>query len=167
MTDPQLPAEHAGHAIRWESWQERAVCGRIPVPTECRLCGQTSPQHRTLGRVDGSVRASAERCTLCGGVRAFWRDDPAPGETRGKRVPLCIGHLHMIVSEDPTVYGPCEDCGTPYKELVFHCAGCLRRLGSGEQCTTPRCQEQAAAFAVKLRAAYPEAFTDDPKENRP
>jgi len=99
MTDPHLPAEHAGQTIRWEPWQERAVCGRIPVPTECRLCGQTSPQHRTLGRVDGSVRASAERCTLCGGVRAYWRDDPAPGEARGR----------VVLMGRAPVQGPCDE----------------------------------------------------------
>ncbi len=165
MIDPQLPAEHAGHAIRWEPWQELAVCGRAPVPTECRLCGQASPHHRTLGRVDGAARASAERCTICGGVRAFWRDDPAPNESRGKLVPLCAGHLHRVVSEDPDAYGPCEDCNAPYKEPMFHCAGCLRRLSSGQECTTPRCQEQAAVLTAELRAAYPEAFTADPEES--
>ncbi|MEZ0090006.1 hypothetical protein [Streptacidiphilus sp. EB129] len=164
MTDPQLPAEHAGHAIRWEPWQTRAVCGRVMVPQDCRLCGQKTPYERTLGRVGdpGTVRASAARCTVCGGVQAFWREDPEPGETRGKRVPLCTGaHVHRIVSENPAVYGPCEDCGTPYEEQVFHCAGCGRRLASGQECTTPRCQEQAAVFAAELRAAYPEAFTDE------
>ena len=157
MTDPHLPAEYAGHAIRWEPWQERAVCGRIPVPTVCRLCGQSSPQHRTLGRVDGTVRASAQRCTLCGAVQAFWRADPAASEERGKLVPLCTGaHIHRIDGEEPSGYGPCEDCGIPYTPTVLVCLGCAERHEAGTGCGTPRCQAQAAAFAAELRANHPE-----------
>lgn len=106
MTDPQLPAEHAGYAIRWEPWQTRAACGRDLVPQDCSLCGQTTPHERTLGRVDGStaVRASALRCMLCGGVRALWREDPVPGAARGKLVPLRTGaHVEAFTAEETPV----------------------------------------------------------------
>ena len=153
MTDLQLPAEHAGHTILWEAWTARAVCGRDLVPQDCRLCGVKAPHERALGRVAGSVavRASALRCALCGGVRAFWREDPEPGAAVGKLVPLCTGaHVHRIVSEDPREYGPCEDCGKPYEPTVLWCLGCGSRLEGGAECLTPRCQEEAA----KLRAEW-------------
>lgn len=59
----------------------------------------------------------------------------------------------------PDTYGPCHECGTPYRPLVFHCYNCLQIIPTGSRkCPMPRCQEREAALLAEWKAASPELF---------
>lgn len=76
-------------------------------------------------------------------------------------LPSCL-HAYPVLSEpgvEPPEVGPCERCGKPYEPMVLVCAGCGKRIPPHvRECQTPRCMEQAAAFAAELMANYPDAF---------
>jgi hypothetical protein len=70
-------------------------------------------------------------------------------ETHRGRQLICT-HAHPILSDDPPEYGPCERCGKPFTEPVYLCLGCAQPHQPGQECQTPRCQQELTRFRAEF-----------------